>query len=87
MHEDAFVAVDVRDGTSAVGGVGVSTGDSVLPVGIAAIGSIGTPLVSYNHIENVTGVAGTGSVGTVSFTGWSVINDYQDPNWVVIQVA
>jgi hypothetical protein len=56
-------------------------------VGIAAIGSIGSIAVSYTHVENAVGVTGTGSVGVILIRGWSVVDDYQDPNWVQINVA
>jgi acyl-coenzyme A synthetase/AMP-(fatty) acid ligase len=49
--------------------------------------NIGGYQVNPIYIENVIGVAGTGAVGTVLIRKWSVVNDYQDPNWVLIQVA
>jgi hypothetical protein len=51
---------------------------------VQGTGAVGTVVIEIDDSILVTGVQGTGAVGTVTFRGWSVINDYQNPNWSVI---
>ena len=43
--------------------------------------------IEIDDQEPVTGVSGTGAVGTVTFFKWTQIDDAQNPNWTEILEA
>jgi len=69
--------------TSAVGQVGtVVWGKTVYLTGVAAAGAVGT--LVQNRTVALSGTGAVGAVGNIGYRFWSVIDDTQTPNWVVI---
>jgi hypothetical protein len=73
----------ILSGVSARGQVGtVVWGKTVYPTGVAAAGAVGT--LVQNRTIALSGNGAVGTVGNVGYRFWSVIDDTQTPNWVVI---
>jgi hypothetical protein len=73
----------VLSGVVVSGQVGtVVWGKTVYPTGVVASGAVGT--LVQNRTVALTGSGAIGAAGTIGYRYWSVINDVQNPNWVVI---
>jgi hypothetical protein len=84
QYDETVIPTGV-EGTGAVTTIAVVT--TVTLTGVSGTGAIGTVELEIDDSKLLPGVAGTGAVGTILFRGWTQINDFQDPNWVPIDVA
>lgn len=60
---------------------------TIVLFGVSGTASVGDVEIEIDDSKLVTGVGAAGSVGVVFISGWTQINDFQDPNWVPIDVA